>query len=349
MKTLNLDRIIRPNIRSMKPYSSARSEFVAGASVMLDANENSLADAACYNRYPDPLQQKLKQRIGEIKGVAEECIFIGNGSDEAIDLLLRATCRPGKDAVLICPPTYGMYEVAARIQDAIIQEVPLLSGFQLDVPSILEAITVDTKLLFLCSPNNPTGNLLDKEDVAQLLAAFDGLLILDEAYIDFAEDNSWLPLLSSFPNLVILQTFSKAWGMAGVRLGLAFGAPEIISILNKIKAPYNISEPAQHFALQLLSNENLVENRIAELIESRDELARKLQSLRIVEVVFPSDANFLLVQFRDADRVFQKLIEKGIVVRNRSSMLLCENCLRITIGTRNENESLFQTLQEIQL
>jgi histidinol-phosphate aminotransferase len=344
-----MNQIFRENILSLKPYSSARSEFETTAALMLDANENSLAEAyeGAFNRYPDPFQKKIKERVSALKGVAIEQIFIGNGSDEAIDLLLRATCRPGQDSILICPPTYGMYEVAAHIQDAEVIEVPLRDDFQLDVDAIRNAITQNVKLLFLCSPNNPTGNLLRAEDIRSLLETFPGLVILDEAYIDFAANDSWLSQLDRYPNLVILQTLSKAWGLAGARFGLAFAAPFVISILNKIKAPYNVSKPAQDTVLNALNDDQKVSEWVSTLTRNREELARSLAEILFVERVYPSDANFLLVRFLDAGWIYQKLLNRGIVVRNRSNVLLCENCLRITVGSSEQNEQLLTALRSL--
>lgn len=316
---------------------------------MLDANENSLADEndEWFSRYPDPLQKNLKARISAIKGVPVESIFIGNGSDEAIDLLVRATCRPGMDSILICPPTYGMYEVAAQIQEASVREVALNNDFQLDVPAIKAAMDETTRLLFLCSPNNPTGNLLREEDVRALIECFPGLVVLDEAYIDFASSASWVGRLNQYPNLVILQTLSKAWGLAGARVGLAFADASIIAVLNRIKPPYNVSKPAQEAAFRALENCERVDEWVRTLIAGRELLAQSLREMSIVQQVFPSNANFLLVRFAGSGRIHQQLLQRGIVVRNRSNMLLCEDCLRITVGSRVQNEKLINTLKEI--
>ncbi len=347
MNNFNLENILRPNIKKLVPYSSARSEFEGKASIYLDANENSIGSVLGenYNRYPDPLQKKLKQAIGKIKGVAPENIFIGNGSDEPIDLLMRAFCEPGKDNVLLFPPTYGMYEVAANINNVAIKTVVLTEDFQLNVDATLKAIDRNSKLLFVCSPNNPTGNVMKGEDIEALLKNFSGIVVLDEAYIDFSDNPMWLKNLLLHPNLVILQTFSKAWGMAALRVGMAFASTAIIDILNKIKAPYNMNEATQQLALQALTRENMVKESSATILKERASLMDALKKFSFVKKIFPSDSNFVLVRVANADALYAFLVSKGIVVRNRSRQPQCDNCLRITVGTPAENIQLLDALK----
>ncbi|ALD22618.1 histidinol phosphate aminotransferase [Hymenobacter sp. DG25A] len=345
----NLDSLVRPNIRTMKPYSSARDEFQGEAHVMLDANENSLGSAGPerFNRYPDPMQRAVKAELALLKGVRPEQIFLGNGSDEAIDLLVRLTCTPGQDSILILPPTYGMYEVAANLNDVRIERLPLTADFQLSAETVAGVLASEAKLVFLCSPNNPTGNLLHANAIEEILRGFRGLVVVDEAYADFAAAPSWTSHLDEFPNLVVLQTFSKAWGLAGLRLGMAFASPEVIGYLNKIKPPYNVSEATQQHALQALRDAARFEQMRRELLIGRDWLQERLPAVDIVEQVFPSDANFLLVRFRpDATAVYDFLLGRGIVVRNRTTQPGCAGTLRLTVGTPEENKQLLQALQE---
>ncbi|MAT55553.1 MAG: hypothetical protein CMN32_13835 [Saprospirales bacterium] len=344
----DLHRLVRPALLSLKPYSSARSEFSCEARAWLDANENAEdLSGLGLNRYPDPLQLRLKRRLSELKSIGEANIFLGNGSDEAIDLLLRIFCEPGLDNVLTCPPTYGMYGVLAGIHGVEQRQVPLDRHFRLRPEAVLAAADQRSKLLFLCSPNNPTGNLLRPADVEFLLREFPGIVVLDEAYIDFAAQPSWLSRLPEFPNLVILQTLSKAWALAGARLGMAFAAESIIDIFNKVKYPYNISELTQRAALAALENTGAFDQYLDRLYHDRLLLAERLQALPIVQRVFPSEANFLLVRFRQADEVFRSLRNEGIIVRNRSSEIHCHGCLRITVGTSQENELLLKTLERL--
>lgn len=344
----NLETLVRPNIRSLKPYSSARDEFKGDASVFLDANENSLGSPLVkwYNRYPDPMQLKVKEKISFVKKIPVEQLFIGNGSDEAIDLLFRCFCEPGVDEVVIFPPTYGMYEVSANINNVKLNKVPLTSSFQLDLEALEQSIKPNTKIIWICSPNNPTGNSIDREAIEMILNNFDGLVVIDEAYINFSRQKSWLADLQEYPNLVVLQTLSKAWGLAGIRLGMAFASKEIISYLNKVKPPYNISEPVQELAVKALEEIGQVNDMIVSLVNERQALASALLQNSSVLQVFPSDANFLLVKFKDASVVYEYLVEKGIVVRDRSNVLHCEGCLRITIGTPKENEKLLDSLND---
>ncbi len=344
-----LDTLLRPHIAALVPYSSARDEYTGTVGVFLDANENPLGSTTTegdYNRYPDPHQQAIKQRLAPLKGVRPEQIFLGNGSDEPIDLLVRATCQPGVDQILIMPPTYGMYEVSASINDVAVTKVPLTPDFQVDTDAVLAAITDRTKLIFLCSPNNPSGNLLQPDAIRRILdAAQTALVIVDEAYIDFADVPSWAAQLDRYPNLVVLQTFSKAWGLAGLRLGMCFASPELIAVMNKIKPPYNISAPTQALALDALTHEADKRQMVDAIMAERQWLADALQTLSVVEHIHPSDANFLLVRFADAKGTFASLIDQQVIVRDRSSVKLCDGCLRITVGTRAENERLIEVLR----
>lgn len=344
---MDINNLVRDNIKRLVPYSSARHEFAGEASVYLDANENSLGSPLeePFNRYPDPLQWPLKFQLVKIKGVPAENIFIGNGSDEVIDLLYRIFCNPGKDNVIICPPTYGMYEVSANINDVEVRKARLTDDFQLDLESIMNLTDGQTKLLFICSPNNPTGNSMNRADVEWLLNNFPGLIVVDEAYINFAKQKTFIQELTEYPNLVVMQTLSKAWGLAALRLGIAFASEDIIALFNKVKPPYNVNKASQELGLQALQNTALVNNWIKETVNEREELAIALQSFPFVEKIYPSDANFLLVKVKDANAVYQYLADKGIVVRNRSKDPLCDNCLRITIGTKAENIKLVEALR----
>lgn len=346
----DLNNLIRENIKNLTPYSSARDEFKGEAKIYLDANENSYGSPLTkwYNRYPDPLQWELKEKIGSIKNIAPENILLGNGSDECIDLLIRAFCEPQKDNIVICPPTYGMYEVYGNINNVAVKKIPLTPAYQLDMEALQEEVDADTKILFFCSPNNPTGNSLNREDLETVLAAFDGIVVLDEAYINFSRQRSFVPELAEYPNLVILQTFSKAWGLAALRLGMALASKEIIDVLNKIKPPYNINAATQELALKAVDNLEDVNAMIATIVSERDTLAKELDVLSIVQQVHPSDANFLLIQVRDANAVYDYLKGRGTIVRNRSNVLLCEGCLRITVGTEKENKDLLQQLKQFQ-
>lgn len=336
--------IVRKNIKELIPYSSARDDFQGTASVYLDANENPYATKV--NRYPDPLQQKLKVVISKLKHVTPEQIFLGNGSDEAIDLLYRAFCEPAADNVVSIKPTYGMYKVCADINNISYREVLLKKGFTLDVEGLLSSVDESTKLLFLCSPNNPTGNSFDSKDILQILDSFKGIVVVDEAYIDFSEQKSFLTQLNKYPNLVVLQTLSKAWGMAGIRLGMAFASKEIINILNSIKYPYNVNSLTQKKALKKLKFKSIiVRQQVQELIDERNKLAAQLKKLGFVEKVYASDANFLLVEMKEAEKVYLSLMDNKIIVRDRSKVALCEGCLRITIGTSVENLRLLRNMK----
>ena len=342
----DINKLVRDNIKMVKPYSSARDEFSGEAKVFLDANENSLGSPLMkwYNRYPDPHQQKLKAEISKIKSIEASNIFLGNGSDECIDLLYRCFCEPAKDNVIICPPTYGMYEVSAAINDVAIKRAELLPDFQLNLELIESLTDADTKIIWICSPNNPTGNSINYQDIETLLNNFHGLVVVDEAYINFSRQRSFLQELNEYPNLVILQTFSKAWGMAALRLGMALASPEIIELLNKIKPPYNINQATQDYALDALQQFEQVNEMIKEIVAMREELAKVFEGLPLVQKVYPSDANFLLVKVKGAAPIYDYLLTKGIVVRDRSKVQLCDDCLRITIGTEQENTILVNTL-----
>ncbi len=344
----DLNKLVRENIKALKPYSSARSEFSGTARVFLDANENSFGSPLTkwYNRYPDPLQWELKKKIAAVKNVAAENMLLGNGSDECIDLLIRAFCDPKKDNILICPPTYGMYEVYAQINDVPVKEVPLLPGYQLNLDGLENALDAHTKIIFLCSPNNPTGNSLEREDIEIVLNNFSGLVVVDEAYINYSRHRSFLAELKDYPNLVVMQTFSKAWGLAALRLGINFASTEIIEVLNKIKPPYNINQATQELALKALDNLEEVNAMIKETVREREALVKELVQLPLVKKVFPSDANFILVRMENATAVYNYLKEKGIIVRNRSNVVLCEDSLRITVGTPEQDKQLLQTLKE---
>lgn len=346
----NPDNLVRNNIRNLKPYSSARDEFKGEANIFLDANENSLGSPLLkwYNRYPDPMQWKIKDKLSVIKQVPVDQIFLGNGSDEPIDLLFRCFCEPGVDEVIVFPPTYGMYEVSANINNVHLSKVPLTREFQLDLEALEMAIKPNTKIIWICSPNNPSGNSIERQDIEMVLNNFDGLVVVDEAYINFSRQKSFVGDLADYPNLVVLQTLSKAWGLAGLRMGMAFASPAIIAYLNKVKPPYNISEPVQELALKALDEIGQVNDMILQLVASRKQMEEDLAKTSTVVRVFPSDANFLLVEFTDAKGMYDYLVNKGIVVRDRSNVLLCENCLRITVGTELENQHLMQAIHSFQ-
>ncbi len=342
----NLEKLLRPNIRCLKPYSSARHEFEGDAELFLDANENPFDNG--FNRYPDPLQTTLKRRISDIKGVKENQIFLGNGSDEAIDLLFRIFCEPGRDNVITMPPTYGMYQVAADIANVDLRKVPLNDNFQPDFDKLINSWDENTKIIFLCSPNNPTGNSLDPWIMEKILKDFDGIVVIDEAYIDFSIQPSFLELLGSYNNLVVMQTLSKAWGLAGIRLGMAFADKEIIDLFNKVKAPYNINQLTQEKALEVLNNTEKTKANIDIILKGRRLLESELAKFSYVLKIFPSDANFLLLKVKDADFLYKYLLSNKIVVRNRSKVHGCEGCLRISVGTPEENNILLDALRHFE-
>ena len=341
-------KVVRPNIAKLKPYSSAKDEYSGEANVLLDANENALGSPLTkwYNRYPDPYQKEIKEKLAFIKQVSESQIFLGNGSDEIIALLFTAFCEPGKDNTIICPPTYPMYEVNANINNIEIKSAPLLPDFQLNIAHIEQLVDANTKIIWICSPNNPTGNSLDRIDIETVLNHFDGLVVVDEAYINFSKQKSFCQSLIDYPNLVVLQTLSKAWGLAGLRLGMAFASEDIVGYLNKVKAPYNINLPAQELTLKALEEVGQVNDMIQELVQLRIALAGVFEEMPLVEAVYPSDTNFLLVKIPNATKLYQFLLTKGIVVRDRSSLPNCADTLRITVGTEQENTALVDAMIE---
>ena len=352
----NLDNLIRDNIKKMTAYSSARHEFTGNASIFLDANENSFGSplpplqmergdgGVRFNRYPDPLQIEVKEKLSKIKGVPVQNIFLGNGSDEAIDLLYRIFCEPSRDNAIIFPPTYGMYEVCAEMNNVKVKKVNLTEEYQLDIDSIEQTIDPFTKLIFICSPNNPTGNSINRSDIEIILNNFDGIVVIDEAYINYARQKTFIAELTDFPNLVVMQTLSKAWGLAGLRLGMAFASQPIIDLMNKVKYPYNINTATQLLALEALDNIEWVNEHIATTVVEREKLKNELLGLPNTETVFPSDANFLLVKMKEARNIYAQLCNDGIIVRDRSKVILCDDCLRITIGTPDENKQLLNAL-----
>ncbi|MDH6307861.1 histidinol-phosphate aminotransferase [Dysgonomonas sp. PFB1-18] len=342
---MNLQQLVRKNVWNMKAYSSARDEFKGEASVFLDANENPLNDK--YNRYPDPLQWKLKEKIAKIKDIEPEKIFLGNGSDEPIDLVIRIFCEPRTDNIVAIDPTYGMYQVCADVNDVEYRKILLNENFDLDAQTLLEKIDNNTKIIFLCSPNNPTGNLLNRKEIEKILNSFAGIVIVDEAYIDFASEATWLGDLDKYPNLIVLQTFSKAWGLAAVRLGMAFASPDIIKLFNKVKYPYNVNILTQNFVSEELDKLELRKEWVSILLKGRDYLKTELPKLSFVEKIYPTDANFLLVKVADANGLYKQLADKGVIVRNRNSVSLCAGCLRITVGTDGENKTLIETLKQL--
>ena len=342
---ISLEKLVRPNIWSLAPYSSARDEYSGKeAHIFLDANENPYN--APYNRYPDPLQRELKARLTKVKGVPENMIFLGNGSDEPIDLSYRIFCRPGKDNVVAIAPSYGMYAVCADINDVEYRPVLLDDNYEFSADRLLAACDENTKIIWLCSPNNPTGNSLDRDEMLRVVEHFDGIVIIDEAYIDFAQQLSMRPELPKHPNLIILQTMSKAWGSAAIRLGMAFASPEIIAIYNKVKYPYNVNLLTQQQALKALEDPFEVDKWVKTLLTERYRVMQAFMELPICQQIFKTDANFFLARMTDAKKIYDYLVDKGIIVRNRSRIQLCDNCLRITIGTRTENNELLAALRQ---
>ena len=347
-QNFNLNNFVRPKIAALKPYSSARDEFKYASPnqmIFLDANENPFENGV--NRYPDPQQKDVKSLLSKIKNIPTENILLGNGSDEVLDLIFRAFCEPNQDNVITLPPTYGMYDVLANTNAIDVLTVELGADFQPKVDDILNTQNNNTKLLFLCSPNNPTANSFEASKIEKLLINFKGIVVIDEAYIDFSEDESWISRLSDFPNLIVTQTLSKAYGMAGIRLGICYASTEIISILNKIKPPYNVNQLTQQKAIQRLEKQQEVQNEIQNIISERSLLIKALKSITWIDTIYPTQANFVLVKVDDATNRYNQLVEKGIVVRNRTNQPLCENCLRFTVGTSEENEKLIAVLNNI--
>jgi histidinol-phosphate aminotransferase len=347
MKKFNLDNLVRENIKKLEPYSSARIEYSGDAAVFLDANENSYGSPLDenYNRYPDPLQLKLKQDISKIKGIPPQNIFIGNGSDEVIDLAFRIFCEPGKSNIITCPPTYGMYKVCSNINDVRVKEINLTKDFQLDAERILDEIDSNSRLLFICSPNNPTGNNMNRMDIELLINNFRGIVIIDEAYINYSIQKTFLKERTEYENLIVMQTLSKAWGLAALRLGLAFASEKIIELFNKVKPPYNINLASQKLGIEALSGIEEVNTNIKKTVEQRIFLQKELKQFNFIQKIYPSDANFLLIKTDNAEKLYQYLSAKKIIVRNRSKETLCENCIRITVGTPAENEILIEALK----
>jgi histidinol-phosphate aminotransferase len=341
---MNLDKLVRPNINKLTPYSSARNEFTGSASIFLDANENPYNEP--FNRYPDPLQREVKKRLAAIKGVKPENIFLGVGSDEGIDLAYRIFCRPGIDNVVAIAPSYGMYEVCADINDIEYRRVSLDDNFNFDPDTLLAATDENTKLLWICSPNNPTGNAYSIEMILKTAQAFSGIVMVDEAYIDFSSKGSMIAHLDQCPNVIVLQTFSKAWGRAGLRLGVAYASPEIIDYYNKVKYPYNINAITQEKAIEALENVAKVKAWVDELLDNRSLLAEALEKMSCVKHIYPSDANFLLIRVDDPDCLYNFLCKQGIIVRNRNRVEKCAGCLRITIGTKDENAQLINAIND---
>ncbi len=340
-----LEQLVRKNIWSLAPYSSARDEYSGKeAHVFLDANENPYNDP--YNRYPDPLQRDLKAMLSKVKGVPQENIFLGNGSDEAIDLVYRVFCEPGKDNVVSICPTYGMYQVCADINDVLFRPVLLDEHFLFDAAKLLAACDAHTKVIWLCSPNNPTGNSLNRDELLKVIETFQGIVVVDEAYIDFAQQLSLRHELATHPNLIILQTMSKAWASAAIRLGMAFASKEIIAIFNKVKYPYNVNLLTQRQAMEMLRDPFEIDKMVKMLLQERSRLIQAFLELPICEQIFPTDANFFLARVTDATKIYNYLVDRGIIVRNRSRIQLCDNCLRITIGTRSENNELLAALRQ---
>jgi len=343
-----INNLVRENIKSLKPYSSARDEYKDATSedmIFLDANENPFENGV--NRYPDPQQNSVKELLSKIKKVDKKNILLGNGSDEVLDLIFRTFCEPKEDNIITLPPTYGMYSVLANINNIENREVLLTNDFQPKIDQILDKVNKNSKILFLCSPNNPSGNSFSTEKVEELISKFNGLIVIDEAYIDFSSAESWLERLAEFPNLIITQTLSKAYGLAGIRLGICYASEEIITVLNRIKPPYNVNELTQQKAIERLQNTKEVESEVQKIKEERNQLLINLKEILFINKIYPTDCNFVLVKVDDATKRYNQLIEKGIVIRNRTTQPLCENCLRFTIGTSLENERLILALKEI--
>jgi histidinol-phosphate aminotransferase len=347
MEKFDIDKIVRDNIKKLKPYSSARSEYRGDAEVFMDANENAYGSPLDenYHRYPDPLQWELKKELSKIKGVPPQNIFVGNGSDEVIDIAFRIFCKPGQDNVIVCPPTYGMYKVCADINGVEAKEVLLTEDFQLNVEGILSAVDPNTKLLFICSPNNPTGNDMNRMDIELLLNNFPGLVVIDEAYINFSRQKTFIQELTEYENLIVMQTLSKAWGLAALRLGLGFASEKIIDLFNRVKPPYNVNLSSQQLGIKALANIKEVNANIINTIQQRNWVHDQLQQFNFVQIIYTSDANFILVKVDNADKLYQYLLLHRIIVRNRSREPLCNNCIRITIGTEQENQQLINTLK----
>jgi len=346
-KIFNIQNLVRANVQKLKPYSSARDEYKANGTdmVFLDANENPFENGV--NRYPDPQQRDLKLALAKLKNLKPEQVLLGNGSDEVLDLIFRAFCEPQIDNILTLPPTYGMYNVLAGINNVENKEVLLTVDYELDIKSILNEVTETTKLIFICNPNNPTGNAFDARSIKTLIENFNGIVVIDEAYIDFSSYESWINFLDIYPNIIITQTLSKAYGMAGVRLGVCYASAEIISVLNKIKPPYNVNELTQQKALERVLAVDEVFNEVETIITEREKMISNLEQIGFIKTVYTTDANFVLVKVYDATKRYNQLLERGIVIRNRTNQPLCENTLRFTVGTKQENKKLIEVLQTL--
>lgn len=342
MKQVSIEQLVRPIIKEIIPYRSARDEFedFDAEKIFLDANENPFENG--FNRYPDPLQRKLKRTLADVKQVKSEQILLGNGSDEVLDLIFRTFCEPGEEEVLILPPTYGMYSVLAKLNNIIVKEVPLNKNFEIEIDSVLEAVNQKTKIIFICSPNNPSGNAIPLDQIEQLLDRFKGILVVDEAYIDFSEQKSALSILDQYPQLLVCQTFSKAYGLAGIRLGMCYANPLIIDYFNKIKPPYNVNSLTQSRALAQLETSESIQNQVISLISERKKLEQELKQFDFVSKIYPSDANFLLVVVDDANKRYDQFLDAGVVLRNRSCLQGCNNTLRVTVGTPEENTNFIK-------
>ena len=342
MKQLSIEQLVRPMIKEIIPYCSARDEFedFEAQKIFLDANENPFENG--FNRYPDPLQRKLKRTLADIKQVKSEQILLGNGSDEVLDLIFRTFCEPGEEEVLILPPTYGMYSLLAKLNNIIVKEVPLNKNFEIEIDTVLEAVNQKTKIIFICSPNNPSGNAIPLDQIEQLLDRFKGILVVDEAYIDFSEQKSTLSILDQYPQLLVCQTFSKAYGLAGIRLGMCYANPLIIDYFNKIKPPYNVNSLTQSRALAQLETTESIKDQVISLISERKKLEQELKQFDFVSKIYPSDANFLLVVVDDANKRYDQFLDAGVVLRNRSRLQGCNNALRVTVGTPEENTNFIK-------
>ena len=343
---MQLEKYVRKNILNLQPYSSARSEFKGEASVYIDANENPFREK--YNRYPDPLQKALKKKLSQLKSVSEDGIFLGNGSDEAIDLVFRIFCEPRIDNVIIPIPTYGMYEVCANINEVDVKKVSLNEDFSLHADKILKEVDKNTKAIFLCTPNNPSANLFETEEILKVVKNFEGIVVIDEAYIDFTNNESWTQQLNKYSNIIVLQTLSKAWGLAALRLGMAFASPAIIQFFNNVKYPYNINQLTQEYVLAALQKDELKNDWVKEIVEARAYLNNELSKYNCIERIYPSDANYILAKTKDANKLYNYLTSKGIIVRNRTTQHLCKDCIRITVGTKEENKKLLEALSEFE-
>ncbi|CAN5353927.1 histidinol-phosphate transaminase [soil metagenome] len=343
-----LSKLVRSHVLKVKPYSTARDEYSGSSGIFLDANENPFGSITeeSFNRYPDPYQVRLKRKIAEIKSINQGNIFLGNGSDEVVDLLFRLLCNPGEDQVIIMPPTYGMYEVSASINNVHLKKIPLTPEYQIDINAVMAAIDQKTKIIWVCSPNNPTGNVLNPDHIREITENFSGIVAIDEAYIDFSPYKSFTEQLHQYPNLCVIQTFSKAWGLASLRLGMAFASEDLVRFLNIIKPPYNINGLTQSTIFKALDNVESKNKMVIDILDQKIRLTEELEKLKVVEIIFPSDANFLLVKVKGGRKVYNYLVQQGVIVRDRSMVKFCEESLRITVGTEKENAFLIKKLKD---